>query len=72
MEELIIKSANYAVVGNGRYFRSRYNNKWYNCEVRGTGADWWRYASFTDAEMVEKGATADAKRVCDKNWNMCY
>lgn len=72
MEELIIKSANYAVVGNGRYFRSRYNNKWYNCKVRGTGDNWYTYASYTDEEITAMGATPDPKRECDKNWNMCY
>lgn len=72
MVEIMISHCNYCVTKNDRYFRSKFNGKWYNCKVRGMGEDWWRYASFTDAEMLEKGATADTKRVCDKGWNMCY
>lgn len=72
MNEILLSKTNYAVIGNERYFRSKYNQKWYNCKVRGTGEDWWRYANYTDAEMAEKGATTDVKRECDKNWNMCY
>lgn len=69
---IVLKSANYAVIGNERYFRSKYSNKWYNCKVRGTGETWFNYASYTDDEMVAKGATADCKRACDKDWHMCY
>lgn len=64
-------NSNYCIVGKERYFRSKYNNKFYNCKVRGTGEDWWRYASYSDQEMLDRGAKPDVKRLCDDGWHMC-
>ena len=72
MDKLIISKSNYCLVGNERYFRSVYNNKWYNCKVRATGEDWWKHARYTDEEMVGKNAEPDVKRCNDSGWKMFF
>lgn len=67
-----IQSTNYATIGTKRYFRSVYNQRWYSVLVRGTGEDWWRYAHYSDEEMLEKGAEPADKTWKDEGWNMCY
>ena len=67
-----LANANYAKIGNKRYFRSKYNQCWYSVLVRGTGLYWWRNAHYSDDEMLEKGAEPIEKSYKDEGWNMCY
>lgn len=67
-----MKLSNYVTIGNKRYFRSVYNNRWYSVLVRGTGENWWQYAHYSDEEMLSKGAVPANKTYKDEGWPMCY
>ena len=50
-----LAKANYAKIGNKKYFRSEDNQCWYNVLVRGD-ENWWGYAHYSDDELLERGA----------------